>query len=351
MAGHGSRLRARIGMLVAGVLSVSLLAACGNGSDSGKGSSGKQIVVGYILTAPVEALQAIGSGLKIGAKKYNMKVVEESANFSPDTQISAMQALEAKGVDVIITAPLVPETFFAAAQVAKSKGIKVLTYDRAGPGVTLAMTNPDQQEASAMVQKLAKELKDEGKPCALGIVDGQPTAGPLKARNAGFAEGAKAAGCQVLSTQVATQTTTTQGATIANAWKTSFGSKMTGIVSANDEIALGVLNARGGDFNPLVIGLNGQTAAVAAVANGSLWADAGLENAVMGEGLAYAAYQSATGHSVPPEVSSPYYEITKDNAAAFTRQFADSTILKLPPLNVAFTPSSSGGVPTLTFTR
>lgn len=351
MAGRSRRLRARIRMLVAGVLSVSLLAACGSGSKSGSGSSGKQIVVGYILTAPVEALEAIGAGIKIGAKRYNMKVVQESANFSSDTQISAMQALEAKGVDLIITAPLVPETFFAAAQVAKNKGIKVLTYDRAGPGVTLAVTNPDQEEASLMVQKLAGGLKSEGKPCALGIVDGQPTAGPLKARNAGFAQGAKAAGCQVLSTQVATQTTTTQGATIANAWKTSFGAKMTGIVSANDEIALGALNARGGAFNPLVIGFNGQPAAVAAVGNGSLWADAGLANAVMGEGLAYAAYQSATGHKVPPEVSSPYFIVTKDTVAKFNEQYADSTIQKLPPLTISFTPSTSGGVPTLSFTK
>jgi ABC-type sugar transport system substrate-binding protein len=350
MAGPSCRPRSRIAMFAAGLLSVSLVAACGNGSSSSGGNkAGKQIVVGYILTAPVEALEAIGAGLKIGAKKYNMKIIEESANFSSDTQISAMQALEAKNVDVIITAPLVPNTFFAAAQVAKNKGIKVMTYDRAGPGVTLAVTNPDEQEAASMVGQLAKELKTEGKPCELGIINGQPTAGPLKARDDGFAAGAKTAGCHVLATQVATQTTTTEGATIANAWKTTYGSKMTGIVSANDEIALGALNSRKGGFNPLIIGFNGESAAVKAVANGSLWADAGLENAVMGEGLAYGAYQAATGHAVPPAVSSPYYVITKDTAATFTQQYADSTIEKLPPLNISF--GNAGGQPSLEFSR
>ena len=191
-----------------------------------------------------------------------MSYQQISANFSADQQIAGMQALEAKHVDVIISAPLVPATFFQAAQTASGMGIHVLTYNKAGAGVSYAVTNPDTQEAGNIVGVLANHLRSEGKQCAIGIIDGQPTAPPLLARNTGFTAGAKAANCTVLATQVATTTTASQGSSIANSWKTRFGSRMTGIVVINDDVALGVLPVRGGQFSPEVVSLNGEPAAV-----------------------------------------------------------------------------------------
>jgi ABC-type sugar transport system substrate-binding protein len=346
----------RLGAVTAVLMAFLLAAACASsgGTDSSGGSgsaapaagsaaaSGKTISVGYLLAAPVSALEAIGNGIKKESAALGMNFQQISANFSADQQVAGMQALEAKHVDVIISAPLVPASFFQAAQTASSQGIHVLTYNKAGPGVTYAVTNPDTQEANSIVGVLARHLRSEGKQCDIGIIEGQPTAPPLLARDTGFTAGAKAANCTVLASQVATQTTAGEGSSIANSWKTRFGSKMTGIVVINDDVALGVLPVRGGQFSPEVVSLNGEPAAVAAVQNGSMYADAGLENAVMGESLAIVAQKVATGQSVPAAAESPYFLITKATAGKFNQTYADATVLGAAvPGKVSF--SQNGG--------
>lgn len=321
----------------------------GSGASGSAAASGKKISVAYLLAAPVSALEAIGKGVQKESGTLGMDFQQISANFSADQQIAGMQALEAKHVDVIISAPLVPATFFQAAQTAKSQGIHVLTYNKAGAGIDYAVTNPDTQEAGNIVGVLAKHLRSEGKQCNIGIIQGQPTAPPLLARDTGFDAGAKAANCNVLAKQVATTTTASQGSSIANSWKTRFGSQLTGIVVINDDVALGVLPVRGGQFNPEVVSLNGEPAAVDAVKNGSMYADAGLENAVMGESLAIVAQKIATGQSVPATAESPYFLITKDTVDQFNKTYADATVLGASkPGTISF--SQSGGKTILNYT-
>ena len=201
-----------LGSIAAVVVATTVVAACSSSSSSSTSSgstsatsspaassSGSasaattgKITVGYVLAAPVSALEAIGSGVQKEAKALGMNYVEESADFSADQQVSAMQALEAKHVNVIISAPLVPASFFQAAQASQKMGIPVLTYNKAGSGVSYAVVNPDTQESTSIVGVLASHLKSEGKPCDIGIIEGQPTAPPLEARDTGFAAGAKA---------------------------------------------------------------------------------------------------------------------------------------------------------------
>jgi ribose transport system substrate-binding protein len=354
-----------LGGIVAAAVAVTVVAACGSSGSSGGGTAsspgtstsgtsaaaataGGKITIGFILPAPVSALEAMEAGAKKEATALGMNFIEESADFSADQQLSAMQAMEAKGVNVIISAPLIPASFFQAAQEAHSKGIYVLTYNKAGSGVSYAVTNPDTQEATSLVGVLASHLKSQGKPCALGIIEGQPTTSSLEHRNLGFLAGAKASGCTVLATQVATTTTPGEGATIASAWKTRFGSQMTGVVVINDDVALGVLPVRGGAFSPAVVSLNGEPAAIKAVQNGSLYADAGLENAIMGISLAVVAHDLATKQPAPSLAESPYYLVTQSTAAAFNATYADATVLAGSPGKVSFV--QQGGQTVLTYT-
>jgi len=347
MSSIGVRAPRTLGGIAVAMVAMTIIAACGSSggtnaavssspSTSGSATSSGKITVGYVLAAPVAALEAIGDGVKKEATALGMNFVEESADFSADQQISAMQALEAQHVNVIISAPLVPASFFAAAQNAHKQGIYVLTYNKAGSGVSYAVTNPDTKEATSIVGVLASHLKSEGKPCDIGIIEGQPTAPPLEARDLGFTAGAKASGCTVLASQVATTTTAQVGATIADAWKTRFGSKMTGIVVINDDVALGVLPVRGGSFSPAVVSLNGEPAAIKAVQNGSLYADGGLENAIMGMSLAIVAHDLATKKPAPTLATSPYYLLTKSTVTAFLKTYADSSVLTAPLGKISF---------------
>lgn len=359
MSSNGVSASRKLGGIAAAVVAISVVAACGSSggssnsassptaSTSASAASAAKITVGYVLAAPVAALEAIGSGVKKEAAALGMNFIEESADFSADQQIAAMQALEAKHVNVIISAPLVPASFFQAAINAHKQGIYVLTYNKAGSGVSYAVTNPDTQEATSIVGVLASHLKSEGKPCDIGIIEGQPTAPPLEARDIGFTAGAKASGCTVLATQVATTTTAQEGATIADAWKTRFGSQMTGVVVINDDVALGVLPVRGGQFSPAVVSLNGEPAAIQAVQNGSLYADGGLENAIMGMSLAIVAHDLVTKQPAPSLASSPYYLLTKQTVGTFLKTYADSTVLAAPLGKISFV--QQGGKTVVTY--
>jgi ABC-type sugar transport system substrate-binding protein len=154
-----------------------------------------------------------------------------------------------------------------------------------------------------------------------------------------MAAGAKKYGCKVLSTQTDTPDTASAAATIAEQWKSQFGSKMTGVVSYNDDAETGVYGAvAGSSWKPVLVSFNGENAELKLLAAGKVYEDDALANAVIGEGMAYGAYQVLEGKTVPTTVESPYYLLTKKNATSFT---TDADILAKPVGRIAFQQSGS----------
>ncbi len=289
---------------------------------------GRHYTIGFILASPVSALIDMGNGVQGEAKRLGMGFDYESASFSSSTQLSAMSSMIARHVSAIITSPLVTKSFETSIEQAKKAGIPVLVYDGSDPGLTMDMTNADYQAAYDMVGYVAKHLRSEHKPCDIALLQGLPVVPALGNRDKGMVAGAKANHCTVLGTQVDTADTLSSAATIADQWKSQFGSKLEAIIPYNDGAALGVVSAVSSSFNPVVVGFNGEPQNVKDVAAGRLWEDYALQNTIMGEGLAWAAYQVLTGHKVPVTVYSPYVLLTKSNAASYK---GDTYFLAHPP--------------------
>jgi hypothetical protein len=188
-----------------------------------------------------------------------------------------------------------------------------------------------------MVGIVAKRLKKLHKACNLGLVDGPSFVPALGARDSGMALGAKANHCKVLSTQVNTNDTLTGAAVIAHQWASQFGKKMTAVISYNDNAEMGVVSAR--TKKPLLASYNGEGPNLTELKAGRVYADFALQNAVMGEGLAYGAYLTLEGQSVPSQVNSPYVLLTKSNVAKYR---ADGAILQLPVGKLSFVTSGKG---------
>lgn len=309
------------------------LSACGtSGAASTKPpastKSNKKFTIGYVLAAPVTALVSMGKGLKVEANKLGMTVVTASANFTSTKQLEAVNSMISRHVNAIVTTALNPKAFEGAITSAKKAGIPILLYGGAVPGDAMNLANPDYQTAYNAVTAVKSHLASEGKPCNIAVIQGPKIAPPIEARDTAFLAAIKTDGCKLVATQITTKTTTTSAATIVDQWKTQYGSEIQAILPYNDTIALGILSATSPTFNPLVVGFNGSPQDVKEVANGSLWRDYGLENALMGEGFAYAAHRLLTGHKLPATVVEPYVTITKSNAANY---HGDSYFLAHPP--------------------
>ena len=136
--------------------------------------------------------------------------------------------------------------------------------------------------AQRIAKMAAAEVKKQGKQCAVGIIEGVPVVNILSARNVGMAAArrrrAGAAG-EPAGRQLGR-------APDRPAWKTKWGSKMTAILAYNDPSALGAVAAKGGDFQPVVTGMNGDADGLAAVKSGAMYATGAVPNVEVGESMA-----------------------------------------------------------------
>lgn len=302
---------------------------------------------GYIVASAVPALVSMGNGVEAEATNLGVGYSVQSTGFNPSQQLTVMDNMISQGVSAIITSPLDVGSIQAGINAATAAGIPVIFYDgstgsAASPGLTLNVINLDQNAGVYMVGRIAAKLKSEGKKCQLGIVDGITAVPALDHRDLGMAAGAKKYGCKVLSTQTDTADTASAAATIAEQWRSQFSSKMTGIVSYNDTAETGVYGAvAGSNWKPLLVSFNGENAELNLLKSGKVYEDDALANAVMGEGMAWGAYQVLQGKTVPKTVTSPYYLLTKGNVKSFT---TDAHILANPVGKIGFKASGSSYV-------
>jgi ABC-type sugar transport system substrate-binding protein len=148
-------------------------------------------------------------------------------------------------------------------------------------------------------------------------VQGLPVVPILKARNIALAAGAKKAGCKILEQQVNDKDSADGALPIVSAWKTKWGSKMTAVLAYNDPSALGAVAARSGDFNPIVVGMNADPAAIQAVKKGDMLATTTIPNPEMGNAMAYAGDQLLKGKTVPGQLLARCDALTKANATKY----------------------------------
>jgi ribose transport system substrate-binding protein len=294
-----------------------------------------QFTIGFIppvLANP--AIKALNDGIAAKAKALGMSFETIGGQYSPQAQIVAMDAAIQKKVSMILIWPLDPKGIQPSFLKAKAAGIPILAIWSPGvPNVDSNFMYNDGSAEQKIAAMAAAQLKSEGKPCAVGIIQGIPVVNILNARNQGMAAGAKAAGCTILEQQV-NQTDNSSGALpIVQAWKTKYGSKMTAVLAYNDPSALGAIAARSGSFQPLVTGMNGDADGIAAVKSGAMFATGAVPNVELGEAMAQVAQDVLTKKPYPATVWFTFEILTKSNVNGYTPW---STRLAGPPMQISF---------------
>jgi ribose transport system substrate-binding protein len=255
----------------------------------------------------------------VQGKALGMDVVIAGGEYDPSKQLAAVDSLIQRKVDAILVWPLDPKGMQPALERAKAAGIPVIVQDSpTSDPVAMNFQVNDREAAEQAASALAEKL---GPGCGGGaqvaIIEGIPQAEVLKARNDGLAAGAKAAGCKVVAHQVNAKDSADGARPIVDAWKTKYGAALKGILAYNDSSAIGAASASGGDFKPVITGINADQPGVDAVKDRRVLATWDLRTPEIGNGMAWAAYQLLTKKSVPKTVNVEMVKVSDENVGDY----------------------------------
>jgi ABC-type sugar transport system substrate-binding protein len=217
--------------------------------------------------------------LRDEAAKRGYELVVTDAQGQTAKQVSDVEDLIARRVDLILLAPREFDGLTPALQAAKAANIPVILVDREAAGtagqdfVTFLGSNFVEQGRRA-AEWLAKETGGQAK---IVVLAGTPGASVAADRARGFREGiAQHPGMQIVASQTGNFSRATAQGVMQNIAQ-SLGKQITAVYAHNDEMALGAVQAlRAAGLQPgtdvKIVSIDGQKAALEAIQRGELGA-------------------------------------------------------------------------------
>ncbi|MFB5284290.1 ribose ABC transporter substrate-binding protein RbsB [Peribacillus sp. Hz7] len=297
------------------VLSLMVLAACSSESklENNKAEpkeSMEDVTVGVsISTLNNPFFVSLKEGIEAKAKEKGMKVSVVDAQDDTAKQVSGIEDLILKKVDLLIINPTDSAAVSSAVQSANDAGIPVITVDRsADEGEVVTFIASDNVAGGEQAAKyIVEQLGENAKVVELEGVSG---ASATRERGEGFHNIADKQ-LDVLSSQTA-EFDRTKGLNVME--NMLQGNKdIQGVFAHNDEMALGAIEAikaTGKDI--LVVGFDGNEDALKAVEAGDLSATVAQQPALIGEEAIAAAEKILKGEKVEETISVPLKLVTKE---------------------------------------
>jgi ribose transport system substrate-binding protein len=278
-----------------------------------------------------ETLHTLQLAVVAQAKVFGCKVIALDDQTNPDKQVSNMQQLLAQKVDAIIFYPLDPKATVPLLKQAKAQNVPVVAIDGTfgsktakAPYLPYIATQVWQgRDIQAFLQvKGMAAANPHGKIGLIGLGFPVPALKYLNRREAFWA---KKAGLTVLGLQDNPSDDVTGGEKAGNGLVQRYRD-MNGVIGYNDPSALGtVIAARGAGRTLTIVGLNGDSAGLAAVKSGKLAATVRVDPVGWGTQTVIAAYSLITKQHLPLAkiVVRPAELVTKANVgkvASWTAQ-------------------------------
>ena len=316
----------RVAVLLAAFLTASSIAAMAWGHPAGvpvpKGYTGVEASLPTSYTTPAkqskpctigfqnpiagnETLHTLQLAVVAQAKAYGCKVIALDDQTTPDKQVSNMQELIAQNVNAIIFYPLDPKATVPVLKQAKKKNIPVVAIDgtfgstkASAPYLPYIQTQVWQGrdiQAYLQVQGMVA-AKPRAKVGLIGIGFPVPALKYLNQREAFWG---KKAGLTIVGTQDNPSDDVTGGEKAANGLVQRY-TTMDAVIGYNDPSALGAsIAARGANRKVTIVGLNGDSAGLAAVKSGKLAATVRVDPVGWGVETMKAAYSLLTKQNLP----------------------------------------------------
>lgn len=316
-------------------------AACGAGDTSANSASSaasggkKQLKIGVSVYDMSSFITQGKSGMEAIAKNDNIQLLWNSANLDVSTQASQVDQFINAGVDAIIVVPVQANSLGPQVASAKAKNIPFLAVNAGLNSKDLAgSVLPDDVKAGEQeMQMMADKLNGKGNIVVLQGPLGQ--SGELDRTKGINNVLAKYPNMKILAKDTANWKRDEAVNKMKN-WISSFGSQINGVVSENDDMGLGALQAtREASVKIPIVGVDGIEDGLKAVKSGDF----------IGTNLQHGTVELAAGLAVAARIArgedgekNPVYympTVTKDNVDKYyanvvtnQQQFLD----KLPQL-------------------
>lgn len=329
----------RLAAAAALTLTCTSLAACGGQGDSNakSGASGKpKPRIGVTVYDMSSFITQGKEGMESYAKAKGMQLVWNSANGDVATQATQVQQLIDQGVDAIIIVPVQADSLGPQIAAAKAKKIPVLAVNTtlADPSGLTASVLPDDVAAGEQeMEQMAKELGGKGN---IVILQGPLGSSPELDRTKGIQTVLKRyPKIKVLAKDTANWKRD-EAVNKTKNWISSFGARVDGIVSENDDMGLGALQASREARRKLpIVGIDGIEDGLRAVQQGSFIGTSLQHGRVeLAAGLAVAG-QVVAGKKVKKTYTYTMPPVTKANAAQVIGNVVtkkDAFLTRLPTL-------------------
>jgi len=315
-------------VLRAGVLPVLALAALAScRKESGGGGAGGKWTVGFSQMGhdnPWRMAQT--ASLKAEAARRGYDIVVTDAQDQTAKQVSDVEDLIARRVNVILLAPREYEGLAPALQSAKDAGIPVILVDREAEGtagedyVTFLGSNFVEQGRRA-AEWLVKET---GGTAGIVELTGTPGSSVAVDRAKGFHDViAQHPGMKIIASQTG-EFSRANGQRVMQNLAQSLGRQITAVYAHNDEMAMGAIEAlRSAGLQPgkdvKIVSVDGERAALEAIQRGELGATV-ESNPRFGPIAFETIEQLRRGEKIPPKklITDRFFDRT--NAAQFVAE-------------------------------
>jgi ribose transport system substrate-binding protein len=261
--------------------------------------------------------------LKDEAARRGIPLVVTDAQGQTAKQVSDVEDLIARRVNLILLAPREFEGLAPALQAAKAAKIPVILVDREAQGtvgtdyVTLLASNFIQQGQRA-AEWLATQTHGNAKIVELTLTPGSSVA---RDRAEGFRQGiAGKPGMQIIASQTGDASRAKAQQVMQNILQ-SKGREITAVYAHNDEMALGAIQAiKDAGMQPgkdiVVVSIDGERAALEAIQRGELGAT--VESNPRFGPLAFETIDKfRAGQTIPPKIQLTDRFFDRSNAAQF----------------------------------
>lgn len=274
------------------IISAMTLVGCQQKSDS----SVKKI--GFIVsTLNNPFFVDLKSGIEERAKELGYEVVVLDSQNDPAKEVSNMEDLTVKEVDIVLLNPVDSDSAVASVMIANNYELPVVTVDRAANGgdVVTHIASDNAVGGSMAAQYLIDQLGGKG-----NIVELEGTAGSSAARDRGqgFDDKIAESDMNIIAKQIA-DFDRTQGLTVMENILQS-KKNIDAVFAQNDEMALGAQKALEdmGMKDVLIVGFDATDDAVEAVKNGTMAATVAQQPLLIGEAAVNAIDKILKGEKV-----------------------------------------------------
>lgn len=237
------------------------------------------------------------SGIESKAKKLGYDVVVLDSQNDPAKEVSNMEDISVKNVDVVLLNPVDSDSAIASVMVANNLDLPVITVDRASNGgKVISHVASDNVEGGKMAAKyLVEKLSNKGNIVELeGIAGSSAT----RDRGAGFDNEVKNSNLNIITKQSADFDRTKGLSVMENIIQSK--DNIDAVFAQNDEMALGALKALkdANMGNVLVVGFDATDDAVSSVQKGDMAATIAQQPKLIGETAVDLAHRFLSGEKV-----------------------------------------------------